>query len=81
MITLDSMTKEAFDGMMEESYKQAINGEGIELDAAFCKLRKDITHKNQQIIATVSRLRKILRSHFSILCERFILIRLTFLLA
>ncbi len=39
------MTKEDFDAMMEQGYKQALNGEGIEIDAAFEQLRKEIKPK------------------------------------
>ncbi len=45
LITLDSITKEDFDAMMEQGYKQALNGEGIEIDAAFEQLRKEIKPK------------------------------------
>lgn len=40
--TLDTMSKADFDSMMEKGYNQAINGEGVELDAAFDDLRKSI---------------------------------------
>lgn len=40
--TLDTMSKADFDSMMEKGYNQAINGEGVELDAAFDGLRKSI---------------------------------------
>ena len=43
--TLDTMSKDEFDAMMEESYKQAMNGEGVELDAAFVQLRKELKPK------------------------------------
>lgn len=45
LITLDSMTKEEFDAMIEESYKQAINGEGLEINIAFEQLRKELKPK------------------------------------
>ena len=43
--TLDTMSKEEFDAMMEDSYNQAMNGEGIELNAAFDQLRKELKPK------------------------------------
>lgn len=42
--TLDTMSKAEFDDMMGKGYHEAINGEGIELDAAFDELRKGIKH-------------------------------------
>lgn len=45
LITRDTMSKDEFDAMMEESYKQAMDGEGIELDAAFVHLRKELKPK------------------------------------
>ncbi len=45
--TLDTMSKAEFDAMMEESYNQAINGEGVDIDAAFNELRKGIRHDVQ----------------------------------
>ncbi len=45
--TLDTMSKEEFDAMLEEGYNQAMNGEGIELDAAFDMLQKEIRHDVQ----------------------------------
>ena len=45
--TLDTMSKAEFDAMLEEGYNQAMNGEGIELDAAFDMLQKDIRHDVQ----------------------------------
>lgn len=40
--TLDTMSKTEFDAMMEKGYTQAVNGEVIELDAAFDELRKGL---------------------------------------
>ena len=45
LITLDMMSKKEFDAMMEDSYNQAMNGEGIELDVVYKKLLKNTTHK------------------------------------
>ena len=45
LITLDMMSKKEFDAMMEDSYNQATNGEGIELNAAFDQLRKELKPK------------------------------------
>lgn len=42
--TLDTMSKTEFDTMMEKGYTQAVNGEGVELDAAFDELRKGLSH-------------------------------------
>lgn len=40
MITRDTMSKDEFDAMLEEGYNQAMNGEGIKLDAAFVQKLK-----------------------------------------
>lgn len=45
--TLDSMDKTDFNAMMEQGYNQAINVEGVELDAAFNDLRKGINNDVQ----------------------------------
>lgn len=44
--TLDMMSKEEFNAMLEEGYKQALNGEAIELDAAFDQLQKELKPKD-----------------------------------
>lgn len=43
--TLDTMSNSDFNAMMEEGYTQAVNGKGVELDAAFDALRKGIKHE------------------------------------
>ena len=42
--TRDTMSEKDFDAMMEKGYSQAVAGEGMELDAAFDKLRKGTLH-------------------------------------
>lgn len=40
--TLDSMTKEEFDEMMEKAYQETLRGEGVPLEEAFEEINKDI---------------------------------------
>lgn len=40
--TLDSMTKNEFDVVMEEGYNQAVEEKGINVDSAFDELRKRV---------------------------------------
>jgi addiction module RelB/DinJ family antitoxin len=40
--TLDSMTAEQFDAMMEKGYREAQSGQGFEINEAFEKIREDI---------------------------------------
>lgn len=42
--TRDDMTASEFDAMMEKGYSQAVNGEAMDLDAAFDSLHKGISH-------------------------------------
>lgn len=40
--TLDGLTKEQFDGMMNKGYQEAAEDKGVEISAAFAKLRDEI---------------------------------------
>lgn len=40
--TRDGMTKEDFDAMMKNSLEQAKAGQGLDIDAAFAKIRESI---------------------------------------
>lgn len=40
--TLDDMTKEQFDNMMNIGYQQASENKGVEVSVAFAKLREEI---------------------------------------
>lgn len=40
--TLDSMTSEQFDAMMEQGYREAKSGQGLDVNEAFSKIRKGI---------------------------------------
>ena len=42
-VTLDSMTKEEYDAMLQHSYKQAVNGQGVSYKQFFDELEKDMT--------------------------------------
>lgn len=41
--TLDSMTQEEFDAMMQHSYEQALRGEGVEAARFFDELERSLT--------------------------------------
>ena len=41
--TLDTMSREDFDKMMSHSYKQALNGEGVDAKTFFDELERDLT--------------------------------------
>lgn len=40
--TMDTMSKEEFDAMMQKGYKEAQEGEGLSVDEAFKKVREGI---------------------------------------
>ena len=42
-VTLDSMTKEEFDTMLQHSYNQAASGQGVSSKQFFDELEKDLT--------------------------------------
>lgn len=41
-VTLDSMTKEEFDAMMQRSYEQSLRGQGVSAKQFFDELERDL---------------------------------------